>query len=179
MRGGEGCLIKRLVGHRSQGPRGGALRRQSRLLALPLEGMALASQLATDTRARRAGGAFSLLLVLGLALHFELLPCPFAAVLSVPCPGCGLTRAAGLLLRGDWHGALALHPLSPLLVPGVVALVIWRLSRYVTGGEPGRWLASARVARSSEVLVLLLLGAVVGVWVARFFGAFGGAVPVP
>ncbi len=141
--------------------------------------MALASPLAADTRARRAGSALSLLLVLGLALHFELLPCPFAAVLSVPCPGCGLTRAAWLLLRGDWYGALALHPLSPLLVPGVGALVAMRLSRYVTGAAPARWLASVRVTRFGEVLALLLLGAVVGVWIARFFGAFGGAVPVP
>jgi hypothetical protein len=138
--------------------------------------MALASQLAADPRARRAGSAFSLLLVVGLALHFELLPCPFAALWSVPCPGCGLTRAAWLLVRGDWYGALALHPLSPLLVPGVGALLAWRLSRYVTGTE--RSLASARRTRWSEVLSLLLLGAVLGVWIARFFGAFGGAVPV-
>jgi hypothetical protein len=143
--------------------------------------MALASQLAADSRARarRVGSACSLLLVLGLALHFELLPCPFAALLSVPCPGCGLTRAAWLLVRGDWYGALALHPLSPLLVPGVGALVVLQVSRYVTGAAPERSLAGQRMTRWGEALAVLLLGAVLGVWIARFLGAFGGAVPVP
>ena len=142
--------------------------------------MTPASQLAADTRARarRVGNAFSWLVVLGLALHFELLPCPFASVVSVPCPGCGLTRAAWRLLQGDWSGALALHPLSPALVPGVGALVALHVSRYVTGAAPERSVTSVRIARWGDVLTVLLLGAVLGVWIARFFGAFGGAVPV-
>ena len=34
---------------------------------------------------------------------------------NLPCPGCGMTRALAHLARGDWHGALTLHPWSPVV----------------------------------------------------------------
>lgn len=52
-------------------------------------------------------------------------PCPVKTALGIPCPGCGLSRAIVLLLRGDWRGALALHAFAPIfLVGGGLALVI-------------------------------------------------------
>jgi hypothetical protein len=41
--------------------------------------------------------------------------CPFALVTGTACPGCGLTRAAGSLVRGDWEAAFAYHPLVLLV----------------------------------------------------------------
>jgi hypothetical protein len=43
-------------------------------------------------------------------------PCPLAHTLGLPCPGCGLTRAAVVLLGGDWRAALTLHLYAPVLV---------------------------------------------------------------
>ncbi|HEV8297612.1 MAG TPA: DUF2752 domain-containing protein [Acidimicrobiales bacterium] len=42
--------------------------------------------------------------------------CPLRACTGVSCPGCGLTRAAGSIVRGRWHEAMTLHPLIPLVL---------------------------------------------------------------
>jgi Protein of unknown function (DUF2752) len=121
--------------------------------------------------------------VVGAALlwRWDVVACPFAELFGLPCPGCGLTRAAWALLRGDFRGALSLHPLSPLLVPVVAAAMGRLLFRYVMG-PPGAG-ASRRLrrpvgARWVDGVSALLALAVVGVWVARFFGAFGGPAQV-
>lgn len=105
--------------------------------------------------------------------------CPFANLTGHPCPGCGMTRAALRLVQGDLLGALRLHPLSPLCVP--VALVV-ALEVVLGAGRTGRtgfcerWLTRAGLHPDwiFGVLSLMLLG----VWVARFFGAFGGPVSI-
>ena len=111
-------------------------------------------------------------------VHFRLPFCPLASVLGVPCPGCGLTRATLALGHGDLRQALALHPLVLVLAP----LFIWALSSAAIGyvraphdPRPARlWVAS----RTMTALASLLMLATLGVWGARFFGYFGGPVPV-
>jgi uncharacterized protein DUF2752 len=131
-----------------------------------------------------------------LVLHFELWRCPIAELFGLPCPGCGLTRAASALLRGDFAGAIRLHPLTPLVVPLAAVMVSREALRFVRGGPPalraedgarerrqrqrrvaqGNWRASgARWLDRASVCVAVLL---LGVWVLRFFGVFGGPVPV-
>lgn len=100
------------------------------------------------------------------------LPCPFAALFGVPCPGCGLTRGTLRLLRGDLSGAMSEHPLVPLLLP-VLAVVggseiaghVWR--------APLAWVPRAR-GSAGLVLSTALLALLVLVWVLRFCGGFGG-----
>lgn len=56
---------------------------------------------------------------------FDLLPaCTFRAVVGLPCPTCGATRAGLALARGEWLTALA-H--NPLFVVGLGVLSIWSL----------------------------------------------------
>lgn len=38
-------------------------------------------------------------------------PCLFQAVLKIPCPGCGMTRALLAVLRLDLAAAFAFHPM--------------------------------------------------------------------
>ncbi|CAN5431355.1 hypothetical protein BH23VER1_BH23VER1_03000 [soil metagenome] len=68
-------------------------------------------------------GAVSAVLVLGRSVGLSLWACPFHAALGVECAGCGLTRAAGHLARGDLPGAMALNLLSPVIavMAGVAA----------------------------------------------------------
>ena len=130
--------------------------------------------------ARRAADAAFCGAALGLCWHFDLLPCPGAALFGVPCPGCGLSRAASLLLHGDLQGALLLHPLSPVLVPLVLAAATRAAFEHVRGAAPavhtGR--AARGLRRSQRLLSWLLVGLVLVVWAARFLGAFGGPVQV-
>lgn len=100
--------------------------------------------------------------------------CPVALVLGVPCPICGMTRAVWLALRGDFAAATAMHPLVWLVAPLFATMLVLEVVGYL---REGRWGGSARVRGSSFVFVavatLLFM-----VWIARFFGALGGRVPV-
>ena len=44
--------------------------------------------------------------------------CPVWAVVGIPCPACGMTRAAVSLLHLDLAGAWQMHP-------GIFVLIIW------------------------------------------------------
>lgn len=63
--------------------------------------------------------AAALLQVTLAALGLEGWRCPFLNGLGVPCPGCGLTRSALALARGDWAASLAFHAFAPVLMAGL------------------------------------------------------------
>lgn len=105
--------------------------------------------------------------------------CPFANLTGHPCPGCGMTRAALRLMQGDLIGALRLHPLSPLCVPLVVVVV---LEGVLSAGRAGRIGWSEHLLTRWRLHPDWIFGALslmlLGVWIARFFGAFGGPVSI-
>ncbi|CAN5770811.1 hypothetical protein BH23ACT5_BH23ACT5_02720 [soil metagenome] len=70
------------------------------------------------TLARRLGRSWLWVAPLGAIVALLVIPtddgstiCPFALTTGVACPGCGLTRAAAWLVRGDLGSALSYHPL--------------------------------------------------------------------
>ena len=79
----------------------------------------LAAALIADVRLGRlmllGGGLYGLLSLFGISLF----PCPWRAVTGLPCPGCGMTRSALALLRGDLPGSLRENALTWLI------LVFW------------------------------------------------------
>jgi hypothetical protein len=86
--------------------------------------------------------------------------CFHRRALGVPCPGCGMVRAAAQLAKGNWHAAVAYHPLVGLLaVQAVVAWGWWALSAL------GRVRAPRRVTVNGWLLGNL--GLLVAVWVVR------------
>jgi hypothetical protein len=113
---------------------------------------------------------------IGLAFGLGLARCPVALILRVPCPGCGLTRATLRLLHGDLHGALAFHPLVLLIVPALGFFFGTNTWMYL---RTGRWgYLDGHFGRGFTFGALAVAGLSMAVWVARFFGAFGGPVPV-
>lgn len=112
-----------------------------------------------------------------LALAFRLPLCPSATLLGVPCPGCGLTRATAAALGGRFMDALALHPLVFLLTPLYVGFVGVAASTYIWGTERTRS-DSWRVGKHIGLVMAIAMVLMVAVWVARFFGWFGGPVPI-
>ena len=48
--------------------------------------------------------------------------CPSEILFGLPCPGCGLTRAALLLLKGDLQGSLRMNPML-LFIPVYFILI--------------------------------------------------------
>jgi hypothetical protein len=114
--------------------------------------------------------------------------CPMAGILGVPCPGCGLTRASLALVHGDFARAFHFHPLVFWVLPVYLFLVGGLLFGFVRGTPPlpgGRasaarrdfstWLLFGRLTSALAAITIVLL---VGVWIARFCGLFGGPVPV-
>jgi hypothetical protein len=49
--------------------------------------------------------------------------CPFKAAFGIPCPGCGLSTAVGLLLHGQWYAAMTKHAFAPVFLLGLVIVV--------------------------------------------------------
>ena len=86
--------------------------------------------------------------------------CPFALITGVACPGCGMTRAASSLIRGDLTNALGYHPLVPLIALLAVGGWAWYLLRRSGRVQPlpTRWMNTVLIVTG----VMLL-----GVWGAR------------
>ncbi len=94
-------------------------------------------------------------------------------ILGIPCPGCGMTRAARFALHGDFGAATRMHPLWLVVMPACAALAIAEGVGFARHGRWGIGIESAWTKRIGAIVV----AALVVVWLARFFGAFGGPVP--
>jgi hypothetical protein len=95
--------------------------------------------------------------------------CPFATLTGLPCPGCGLLRAALALARGDVAESFHIHPLALVVLP-VAAFAVLRLRSATPLGQR----AGALLVGCLTATVLALFG----LWIARLGGAFGGPVAV-
>jgi Protein of unknown function (DUF2752) len=95
-------------------------------------------------------------------------PCPFAHLLGIPCPGCGLSRATVALLHGDWRTAFALHAYAPFLLG---ALILFGCASLLPA-RPRALLAAgvAAVEQRTGLTTLLLIG-LVCYWLARLLFA--------
>lgn len=131
------------------------------------------------SNSRREGRVLRLALiaaVLGLAVAFGIPLCPFAIVTRHPCPGCGLTRATLAILQGHFHEGLRFHPLAVVVSPVIAGAFSYNAFTYVT---QGRWAAAEAAQGRWITLFAIVIGtAMIALWIARFFGAWGGPVPV-
>jgi hypothetical protein len=103
--------------------------------------------------------------------------CPVARLLHASCPGCGMTRAIYLLLDAQWARSFHMHPLA---LPSLLAsLAIMAATTWVTfrRGTPVALLKEP-LGRFASLFFVGVQSAVLILWIARLFGAFGGPVPV-
>ena len=113
---------------------------------------------------------------LAAAVALRLPLCPFALVTRHPCPGCGMTRASLALATGHVREAIGIHPLVIPVAPLAALVVLAAAYNYV---RHGRFASVAFTHRRWATPAAILLGAAMtALWIARFFGAFGGPVPV-
>ena len=123
-------------------------------------------------RLRGLAPAFALLALAALLLAGLPWKCPLLALTGIPCPTCGLTRAARLALHGDFGAATRMHPLWFVVVPALGAVLGGEMVAYARAGRWGevierRWVKWTLGAIASALLVI---------WIARFAGAFGGPI---
>lgn len=58
--------------------------------------------------------------------------CPLKNAAGIPCPSCGTTRSAMLIVEGDFAGAIMVNPLGVLAVAALVVVPIWLLKDLAT-----------------------------------------------
>jgi hypothetical protein len=132
---------------------------------------------ALGVRLKRAALASAALGVVAALLWAKALPCTFARVLHVPCPGCGSTRAVLALARGDLAGVLRYNPLGPAVAALLAVFGVQALASMLTHGD-FRAVGEGRVGAVASRALVLVAALDVVLWAARFFGALGGPVPV-
>jgi Protein of unknown function (DUF2752) len=97
--------------------------------------------------------------------------CPIFHITGIPCPGCGMSRAIMLLLRGDLRGSLRYHAFAPIFLLTIVAVILASvLPRSIT--EPV--VSKAEELEGKTRLTTMILIGLVLYWLARllFFPAF-------
>lgn len=110
------------------------------------------------------GGA----LVVGRTAAGITLPCPLLALTGVPCPGCGITTLATMILRGELTGAVTADPAGVVVLATLVLLACI----HATGGR------SAILDRLRTAVPTLAMFGTVGValhWLTTV--VTGGALP--
>lgn len=113
----------------------------------------------------------------GGLLYAKGVPCAFARILHTPCPGCGSTRSAVAFLHGDLEGVLRFNPLGPVMAVLIGVLALQSIASVLVHGD-FRAAGEGRVGLVVKRAILVVAVFEVGLWVARFFGALGGPVPV-
>lgn len=77
--------------------------------------------------------------------------CPMVIATGLPCPGCGLSRAAWFLLTGQFDRAFSMHPMA---VWWLLLIVYFGVKRYVTGrGVTKLFLAALTVVCMATIVV--------------------------
>ncbi len=139
---------------------------------------ALASDgLSRMPRVLRAGSSILALALLAALVLAGLVPCKFQRIFGLPCPGCGTTRAMRALLSGDVGRALHLNPVGPFVALLIGGLVLQALVSMVRDGDV-RGMGRGRLGAFLQRALIVAAALEVIVWIARFFGALGGPVPI-
>jgi hypothetical protein len=108
-------------------------------------------------------GAVQLLLVYTGLTGWQ---CPIYETLGVICPGCGMTTAMAMLLKGHWQLAIQTHAFAPIiligliLLPVAIVLPVSHLKKLSLGVK--------RLEQKSGIIAILLLS-MVGYWLLRIF----------
>ncbi len=114
---------------------------------------------------------------IALVLGSGVVQCPFAAMTHEPCPGCGSTRSVLALLHLHVGQAFFLNPSAPIVVASVSVIAAEGLYLVARDGH-AKDLAVRGASRWALRALVLATILQVPIWALRFFGLFGGPVPV-
>jgi hypothetical protein len=125
------------------------------------------SPIATLLRNRRFGllltGALSLNVV-AIALHLPGWECAFFRVTGLPCPGCGLTRACLLLLKGEVQASIKFHAFAPIFILFIALLITCTL---MPGTLIEPFISKAETLERRTGITIIILGGLILYWLAR------------
>lgn len=92
--------------------------------------------------------------------------CPIRSASGITCPGCGLTTAMILLVKGRWAAAVEMHAFAPLfgLVLAAMAVAILLPTAYLEKLST----AMAVLERKTGLTAIIMLGMLL-YWLLRVF----------
>jgi len=92
--------------------------------------------------------------------------CPIYETLAVICPGCGMTTAMTMLLKGHWQLAVQTHAFAPL----ILILLVGMLVAIVLPASFMRKFSESleRLEQKAGITAILLLSMVI-YWLLRIF----------
>ena len=91
---------------------------------------------------------FAIYFVIGRKFLYSL--CPMVIMTGFPCPGCGLTRAMFMVLRGDFAGAWKMHPYLWCDYSGGM---VWRAEIHTEKRNEESWeMGDSSVRRTDSIL---------------------------
>ena len=64
-----------------------------------------------------------------------MIPCPIYTIFHVYCPGCGVTRMLGALLKGNFYQAFRYNPLVFMLLPFIIFYIVDLIHSKITKKE--------------------------------------------
>lgn len=100
------------------------------------------------------------ILIIGLALalnFFKIRTCPIFILFKIPCPGCGLTRAVSLILKGQIVASLEYNILP---IPLFLAI-----TTYILFYSINKELLKRIVKKYEKVIVTLSIVLTIIVWI--------------
>ena len=114
----------------------------------------------------------SALAILQVALTILDLPgwrCPLELLLGLPCPGCGMTTALALLIKGGWQSAIQIHAFSPLFLLLILILA-------VSGALPVAYRQKFaqgvdRIEKHTGISIIVIAG-LIGYWAIRLYFSY-------
>ena len=92
--------------------------------------------------------------------------CPIKSTFGIICPGCGLTTAMTLLVRGQWAAAVGMHAYAPLFIV-ILTLMVIAISLPVDYLKKLST-AVAILERKTGITAIMILGLVL-YWLLRVF----------
>jgi hypothetical protein len=111
--------------------------------------------------------------IVAALLHVRTIGCPMLQGTGVPCPGCGLSRACGALLRGDLRAWVGLHLFAPLFIIAAGVLVVSILLPAGRREALANWMEAVEARLG---VVPLTFTALTIYWMTRLFYSGGGYI---
>ena len=108
-------------------------------------------------------GAAQLLLV---ALGLTGWQCPIHGTLGVICPGCGMTTAMAMLLRGHWQLAIQTHVFAPLIL---ICLSLMTIAAVLPASHLKTMSRGVERLEKKTGITAILLLSMLGYWLLRIF----------
>ena len=99
--------------------------------------------------------ALFIFLALAVQHHYPELPCPIKAQWLIDCPGCGGTRAAQSLIKGNLYTAFSYNPLITIGILAIAAYLIFSFIHKIRTGAHHRFPFSLPLCISGLVIILI------------------------